>query len=465
MEMLNQIMSIATSVFDAVLALLFFHMFMQEKMIRQYAAAWIVITALFSITMDLVGFLHLYKSMLIIVWCFIYCKYAIKQRTGPAMFFSIFFMALLYVCETAVISLAKIFFGGEAIALLEKTISYQIFMMAISRGIVFLFVSILLFVLYKKKTTSYTQYLNRPLWILLCAGIFTFGSVVALLNYSLTLKPEMTERFLPILSFSFFIISLFFLFLIAQLARETKRKCQFRTELRQTSEQLKQQDEFSAMYNEFRAIKHDNNNHMQIILSLAQQGNLTALCDYLSELSAEVEKNDVKTGIASVDAIINVKIARAVAHDITVNVECLFPKEVHIATKNLCAVLFNMLDNAIEACDKNQKAENKYISLSIKQKKSMLQIICQNPSESVPVRNGDVFRTSKKEGLHGIGLGQIKKIAKEHGGMFDAKYENGIFTVLLILANQNSNDNVQLSQVYARPKARTKEDIIDSALC
>lgn len=375
MEFLVKILKIATSAGDATLALLFFHMFMQNQVPIQKKAKWVIITTIVGSAMDLAGVFHFYKSGLVVIWSYIYCHLEMKQKKSPAIFFSAFFMTMIYVCESVIIGMAKIYFGGEKLAILELTLSYQMFVMLISRGLLFLFVGLVLVVLNRFKTRPDTQYLNRPLWILLCASIFTFGSVIALLSYSLTLNPEMTEKVLPFLSLLFLGISIFFLFIVIRVATDEEHKYQLHTELRQTSEQLKQQDEFSAMYNEFRAIKHDNNNHMQIILSLAQQGNLTALCDYLSELSAEVEKNDVKTGIASVDAIINVKIARAVAHDITVNVECLFPKEVHIPTKNLCAVLFNMLDNAIEACDKNQKAENKYISLSIKQKKSMLQKI------------------------------------------------------------------------------------------
>ena len=99
----------------------------------------------------------------------------------------------------------------------------------------------------------------------------------------------------------------------------------------------------------------------------------------------------------------NSKFIYAKKHNIQVSAEICFPEPLTITISDLCAALFNLLDNAIEACEKNQLPENRWLELTLHQADSFLVIRCSNPSEVRPTQGRNGFRTSKPGARHGIG--------------------------------------------------------------
>ena len=90
--------------------------------------------------------------------------------------------------------------------------------------------------------------------------------------------------------------------------------------------------------------------------------------------------------------------------------------------KDICALIGNMLENAIEASDK--VISNKYIGFSIIEKSNSLFIHCENTYEVMPIRKGDSFLTSKKGARwHGIGMKNIQSIVKKYNGTMDIFFD------------------------------------------
>ncbi|CAI3593945.1 GHKL domain-containing protein [Clostridium neonatale] len=108
------------------------------------------------------------------------------------------------------------------------------------------------------------------------------------------------------------------------------------------------------LYNDTSKIQHDMKNHIICLKSLAFNNNLSELKSYLLKLDDTLKKSalKIKTGNPISDCIITEKLYIASAHNIDFNCNFIIPKNSSIDSFDLCILLGNSLDNAIEACNK-----------------------------------------------------------------------------------------------------------------
>ena len=72
-------------------------------------------------------------------------------------------------------------------------------------------------------------------------------------------------------------------------------------------------------------------------------------------IKAVQRKKSRKREIWAVDALVNYKYLLAVQKNIEMQVEICIPEELNVDTADLCIILGNLLDNAIEAAEKCEK--------------------------------------------------------------------------------------------------------------
>ena len=109
--------------------------------------------------------------------------------------------------------------------------------------------------------------------------------------------------------------------------------------------------EVENMYRQIRGWRHDYRNHIQTMKAYAASGDWEAICHYLDLLDEDLTTVDtvIKTGNPMTDAILNSKISLARAKGITVQADAHIPVRLTSSEINLCCILGNLFDNAIEA--------------------------------------------------------------------------------------------------------------------
>lgn len=141
------------------------------------------------------------------------------------------------------------------------------------------------------------------------------------------------------------------------------------------------------------------------------------------------------TGIDSIDALINTKKQKMQECNISFTHKLSMPKETAIEPIELCVVLGNLLDNAIEANEKLPN-DNRFILLSAIQKQGYLSIKISNPvKEKVRIKNNEIYTTKINKELHGFGIQSVKEIAEKHDGAITFEQNEGVFTVIVMLNN------------------------------
>ena len=192
--------------------------------------------------------------------------------------------------------------------------------------------------------------------------------------------------------------------------------------------------EVENMYKKMRGWRHDYRNHIQTMKVLAEKGNLEAIKEYLNKLDGDLATVDtvVKTGNAMADAILNSKISLAKSKGINVKVDAHVPVKLKMSELDLCVILGNLFDNAIEASlplPENERLIRVYMVM----KNTQLYISFTNFTASKKqIKEANLFKTTKGDG-HGFGLVRIDSIIEKIDGYLSRNSEDGAFTTEILI--------------------------------
>lgn len=209
----------------------------------------------------------------------------------------------------------------------------------------------------------------------------------------------------------------------------------------QVKRQLKFYERLESINKETRAIKHDMKNHMIIVRRLAEKGELQGLQKYLTHIEYTAEKLDniLHTGNSIVDAIINEKLEVAHKKYIPLEVKIQLPKELSIEPIDICVIMANSIDNAIEACSKIEEGDMRQIQVrSSCDKGYFIYSISNTTREPVKIVNEQMV-TSKKDSLnHGYGIINMRKSVEKYDGKLSMDYKENCFYLYIEIPIKDS---------------------------
>lgn len=171
---------------------------------------------------------------------------------------------------------------------------------------------------------------------------------------------------------------------------------------------------------------HDYKHHINAIQSLVFEENLVGLKEYIANLDVlQYNLNEKKwTGDAAVNFIINNKISECQKNGIEVEANIDFPVDSNIKTNDMVVILANLLDNAIEACQRIDQPISKKIRLVIRRINYMLVIKVENSCSQMPEIIDKRFMTNKKNKYeHGWGLISVENTALKYEGTLRCSYD------------------------------------------
>lgn len=181
---------------------------------------------------------------------------------------------------------------------------------------------------------------------------------------------------------------------------------------------------------------HDFHNHIGVLRQLLLHQKTEDAMQYLDELQAPVQEmaDTVWTGDETVDYLINSKAVTAKANGIRYQVRVEFPRHMNLRSADLCAILGNLLDNALEAAKQIQETEQRFVHLTIRRINQMLVIKVENSFATAPVEKDGMYITTKNEGgLHGWGLKSARALAEKYDGMVQTSHNGSMFQAVVTL--------------------------------
>lgn len=179
---------------------------------------------------------------------------------------------------------------------------------------------------------------------------------------------------------------------------------------------------------------HDHKHDFLLMKQLVCDGQYDALLEFLDQkiLNNDQAKKKYYTGNAMVDFVLAIKEANAVCANIDFQVECTTLSEAS-ASYDICILLSNLLDNALEACQE-MAGKQPWIRVKLGRQGRMLWIHMVNSSSRMPVVKNGQFITSKPDkSLHGYGLVSVCQIVERYCGTIDFDYDAAHFSVKILM--------------------------------
>ncbi len=192
--------------------------------------------------------------------------------------------------------------------------------------------------------------------------------------------------------------------------------------------------EVDNMYRQIRGWRHDYRNHIQTMKAYAAAEDWDAIVRYLDLLDEDLTTVDtvVKTGNPMTDAILNSKISLARSKNIQVVADAFVPLKLKSSEIDLCCIIGNLFDNAIEA-SMELPEDKRIIRVYMDMRNTQLYISFTNFTGGKKLKKeGGLFRSSKGEG-HGFGLVRIDAIVERLDGYISRNSEDGAFTTEILL--------------------------------
>lgn len=202
----------------------------------------------------------------------------------------------------------------------------------------------------------------------------------------------------------------------------------------QKNETLEQNyQDIMRVYKENARLFHDFNAHMNVIKQYLSKGDNLRCLHYVDEMTdlGETPKENKWTGNEIIDLIINCKKRKAEEEKIILEVSADTISGMSIPEIDLCAIFSNLLDNAIENCNKKDGK----IDIHIKIRNELLILIIKNPVIDNYVQHSRRFLTTKKDKLkHGIGIDSVQYAVDRNNGSFEYGIHDNYFEAIVTLS-------------------------------
>ncbi|SDY95483.1 GHKL domain-containing protein [Proteiniborus ethanoligenes] len=173
--------------------------------------------------------------------------------------------------------------------------------------------------------------------------------------------------------------------------------------------------------------RHDMRHHFALLQGLASKGHMEEIKEYLRIAQSDM---DAITPMRfceneTVNLILSAFASKAKQSGILLTAEAKLPDSLALSDTELCSLLSNALENAIQACENIADSKERHIKLRMYSKNNKLCIDIRNSYQTEPIFHQGL-PVSKEQG-HGFGTKSMVHIVEKHGGVFQFSVKDGWF--------------------------------------
>jgi sensor histidine kinase regulating citrate/malate metabolism len=209
---------------------------------------------------------------------------------------------------------------------------------------------------------------------------------------------------------------------------KTKENEMVESELRITQERNEQLIE---TYKEIAKNSHDFKNQMRVTLLMLKNGDISEAQKYLSNVVEVAAESTTKyTGILSIDTVLSEKTRIAAKNGIKLELDVSLSTLCGIDAIDICTILLNLIDNAVEASLKITDETKRYVKIILKNVNSMVFLKVENSFDENSIQPSV---EKKNKSMHGYGLKIVNSIAEKHNGSVVTQSEDGRFVATVLI--------------------------------
>ena len=264
---------------------------------------------------------------------------------------------------------------------------------------------------------------------------------VLIIGLNLVLIPKYntilhTQRFLRgyiVIVYALLLILALFYTMFLMMANILNKNQKLQQENLFLSVQQERYENLRSAIEEARQARHDIRHHFVQLSVMADDGNLEKIKDYLQNAMDKIPGFDFHfCENQSVDNVIGYYYALAQKEEIPFDARVDLPQELSVNEMDLCLILSNLLENALEASLKTAKFRQRIDIKIYRHASNLILIQIENAFDGKIQQNHGIFLSSKRN-QNGIGIQSVRHIVEKTGGGCDFTYDNGIFTAKIML--------------------------------
>ena len=236
-----------------------------------------------------------------------------------------------------------------------------------------------------------------------------------------------------VISITLLFLMLFFNAIFLLMAISINRNVRLQQENQLLSMQQQRYESLKAAIEEARQARHDLRHQLCQLAALAEEGNLEKIKAYLSGAVSRIPSLEMHfCENRAADSVVGYYCALAKREQIPFSVQLDLPECLPVDEIDLCLVLSNLLENALEASLRTAPARRRIELTAYLHGNSLALIQVENTYDGVIREKGGVFQSSKRKG-DGVGLQSVRHIAEKSGGVNTVTYQDGLFCVKVML--------------------------------
>ncbi len=240
----------------------------------------------------------------------------------------------------------------------------------------------------------------------------------------------------------FLAMLLLFYLLCFRIARELDAKSRLQQENQFLQMQSAQYEVLRTSIAETRQARHDLRHHLNAISALAQREDWPALNGYLAQVRESVPSQELQLCLnPAVDGVAGHYATLCRREQVAFTCKLDLPRQLPVSEMDLCVVLSNLLENALEASAPLPE-DRRHIRVQARlHKERLVLLMVENTYQGILTRQEDgLFLSSKRKGS-GVGLQSVQRIAEKNGGYCNFDIENGIFRAKIMLRGTSPKRN------------------------
>lgn len=437
MKVLWEVFEIAVNFFQGFIMVYFLYDLLGDKRNRKFLKSPAVFCGiLLAIFISIMNYLTIFEHIYAVIYFLIIFTFTLICSNGSILskFFASVFPILIMAMSTA--------FMGNFSAMLLKTNLYDLlskndmnrFVAIVSTQMCILYFTILFLKILKSNGKGDHELAVRE-WIMISLVLIISVVIAAFLNL-ISLKSTSRESDIYIISalVGIILINIVVCYLVNDLRKmnDTVRE----------NELLKIKQEYNSQYIEnanreydaIRKLRHDFKDNYRVVHTLLCDGKIDRAMEHIEKIQSSSSGMEVfiRTDNDIANAIINAKLNTA--KSLGIEPTCLSVKNFDgIDDLDLCRLLSNMLENAINACVNSKKSERN-IYLKITSDDYSYAFSLKNTIDESVLKNNPKMKTTKKNSSeHGYGIRIIREIVRKYDGKCDFYEEDEMFCCNVVL--------------------------------
>ncbi|MBP3754081.1 MAG: GHKL domain-containing protein [Lachnospiraceae bacterium] len=257
--------------------------------------------------------------------------------------------------------------------------------------------------------------------------IFTLTLIIAMMGDSGAVKDPDLERIYMLFSIGLVVINLAAFYLLCDIVKRERRIHEddlFRERVKNQAEMYK------SVYDNYelqRKRAHEYKNQIMCMEALLQKKEYGELEKYITEIGGKLTDTDsnINTNNTLIDAIVNTKYREMEERGILLVMKFNEMADLWVEDSDIVVILSNLLNNAIEACE---KCDQKTIKLKLMKEADEIIISVRNTYNGEIVKEGEEIRTLKADKEeHGLGIKNIIESVEKYGGSYSINYDDKEF--------------------------------------